>query len=75
MNAHGPPKEKPLLGGEGLRKPTTFAAYHVWELKANRLLTEFRRTGDPKHLNACATHVAAMRVRLFDRIANERRRP
>jgi hypothetical protein len=70
-----PEKEKPLLGGAGLRKPTTFAAYHVWELEANRLAAEFQRTGNPKHLKACATHVAAMRARLLDRIANERRRP
>jgi hypothetical protein len=67
-----PPKEKPLLGGEGLRKPTTFAAYHVWELEANRLVAEFRRTGNRKHLEACATHVAAMRARLFESDRNRK---
>ena len=29
MNAAAPPKEKPLLGGEGLRKLTTAAEYHA----------------------------------------------
>jgi hypothetical protein len=32
VNALGPPEEKPLLGGEGLRKLTTAAAYHALDL-------------------------------------------
>jgi hypothetical protein len=32
VNALGPPEEKPLLGGEGLRKLTTTAAYHALDL-------------------------------------------
>ena len=32
VNAPGPPEEKPLLGGEGLRKLTAAAAYHALDL-------------------------------------------
>jgi hypothetical protein len=64
-------KEKPRLGGARLRKLNVLAAYHVWELEANRLLIEFRRTGNRKHLEAYAIHVVAMRARLLDRIAKE----
>jgi hypothetical protein len=32
VNAPGPPEEKPLLGGEGLRKLSTTAGYHALDL-------------------------------------------
>jgi len=32
MNRHAPPKEKPLLGGEGLRKLTNQRVYHALSL-------------------------------------------
>jgi hypothetical protein len=32
MNALGPPKEKPLLGGKGLHKLTRVIAYHALDL-------------------------------------------
>jgi hypothetical protein len=68
------PKEKPLLGGAGLRKLTTRASYHaldllqaravwaVWESEATRLFREFWQSGNQKHLRAFFTHVAAMRI-------------
>jgi hypothetical protein len=64
MNA--PPKEKPLLCGEGLPKLTKTGygphpILQVWAREAARLLAAFRRTGDQKHLRAFFTHVAAMR--------------
>jgi hypothetical protein len=38
-------------------------------------MAEFRRTGNGKHLEACAIHVAAMRAHLLDRIPNEKGKP
>ena len=69
-----PPKEKPLLGGEGLRRLTTRGRYHplgllqartvwsVWQREAKRLFTSYWRSGNPKHLSAFVRHVHAMRV-------------
>ena len=64
-------KEKPLLGGEGLHKRiekeyaaegTLQAAWLGWQHEAARLLREFWRTANRKHLEAFFTHVAAMRA-------------
>jgi len=66
----GPPKEKPLLGGEGLHKLTTRAEYHAldlpqvavyWQREAARLFGEYWRSGNEKHLQAFVRHVLAMR--------------
>ena len=62
-------KEKPLLGGAGLRKLTDKAygpqpIWQAWQREAARLLQEFRRTGNPKHLVALTVHIQGMRVRL-----------
>jgi hypothetical protein len=67
MNALGPPKEKPLLGGEGLRELTETAygtqpILQGWRREAARLLAEFRRTGNQKHLRAFFVHAVAMRA-------------
>jgi hypothetical protein len=71
MNA---PDEKPLLGGEGLRRLTTRARYHardlvqastiwgVWRREAERLFADYWRTGDLKHLCAFVRHIHAMRA-------------
>jgi hypothetical protein len=67
------PKEKPLLGGEGLHKRikkkyaaegTLQAAWLGWQREAARLLAEFWRTGDQRHLAAFVQHVVAMRGQL-----------
>jgi hypothetical protein len=34
-----------------------------WCNEGHRLLREFQRTGDPRHLRALGTHIAAMRDR------------
>jgi hypothetical protein len=61
-----PPKEKPLLGGEGLRKLTKTEygpqpILQLWAHEAARLLAALRRTGNQRHLRAFFTHVLAMR--------------
>lgn len=60
-----PPKEKPLLGGEGLLKriEAGYAAQAIWQgwrWEALRLFAEYWRSGDSKHLAAFVRHVAAM---------------
>jgi hypothetical protein len=62
-----PPKEKPLLGGEGLRKLTKTGygpppVMQVWAREAARLLAAFLNTGNPRHLRAFFTQVAAILV-------------
>jgi hypothetical protein len=39
--------------------------YPVWEVEARRLLREYWRTGNPKHLYAFVTHFSAMRVQML----------
>jgi len=58
---NSPPREKPLLGGEGLRKLTTAAAYHAAQLLA-RILGESFWFFEQK------------RCWLMDQIENERSR-
>jgi hypothetical protein len=69
-----PPKEKPQLGGEGLDRLTTCAVYPPvdfvqvgviwsgWQREAVRLLSQYWRTNDPKHLVAFVVHVRGMRA-------------
>ena len=61
------PKEKPLLGGEGLgrRIRTAYIAqtiWQAWQREAARLLTLYWHTGNQKHLLAFYRHFVAMRV-------------
>ena len=62
-----PPIEKPLLGGEGLRKLTATAyggqpILQGWQREAARLFAEFWRSADEKHLHAFRRHIIAMRA-------------
>jgi len=68
-----PPKEKPLLGGEGLHKriKTGYAvqrafqlAWIRWQRQAAIFIAEFFRTGDERHLSAFCKHITAMRAHL-----------
>jgi hypothetical protein len=67
-----PPKEKRAPAESALQNLQLRPAYHDWVLEATRLLAEFWRTGNRKHLDAFATHVVAMRAGLFDLIDNAR---
>jgi len=67
MNALAPPKEKPLLGGEGLRKltPKAYGAQPTlqgWQCEAARLFAEFWRSANEKHLREFCRHVIAIRA-------------
>jgi hypothetical protein len=66
----GPPKEKPLLGGEGLHKRieggyaaelALQTAWPRWQWQAATFVAEFWRTGDERHLAAFVRHVSGMR--------------
>lgn len=48
---------------EQLRKINN-AAPHIWTGEGWRLLSEYQRTGDHRHLKACVAHVAAIRERI-----------
>jgi hypothetical protein len=66
MNRTAPPKEKPLLGGEGLHQLTKppYGAQPIlqgWQREAARILNEYGHSGNPKHLSALVTPVSAMR--------------
>jgi hypothetical protein len=63
-------KEKPLLGREGLHKrieteyavqPALQAAWLCWQREAARLLGEYFRSGNPKHLVAFVVQIIGMR--------------
>jgi len=70
---NGPPKEKPPLGGKGLRKqiergyvaqPTLQTVWLHWQRQAATFMAEFWRTGDERHLRAFCAHIVGMRTHL-----------
>ena len=65
------PKEKPLLGGEGLHKrieieyavqPALQAAWLGWQREAARLLGEYFHSGNSNHLIAFVVQIIGMRA-------------
>ena len=74
MSAHAPPKAAGgIISAAHQKLPSTIlvativqinGAHHQtgWEVEARRLLAEYWRTGQERHLHAFDTHLCAMRL-------------